>query len=75
MTREMEMARKLYETCLDMDYMDNADCVSEELEILESEIKQVREQFPSLGYLLESLADLQTDETPLIDRMLAYNEQ
>ena len=69
MTREMEIARKLYEMCLDMDYMDSADNVSEELAILETEIKQVRENTSALGYLLESLADSQTDETPLIDRM------
>ena len=69
------IARALYESNLDMDYMDYCDGVETELEALESEIESIRQTHIYLSHALDLLATMQGDETPLLNQMLAYNEQ
>ena len=69
------IARALFESNLDMDYMDYCDGVESELAALESEIESIRQTHIYLSHALDLLATMQGDETPLLNQMLAYNEQ
>jgi len=69
------IARALFESNLDMDYMDYCDGVETELAELESEIESIRQTHIYLSHALDLLATMQGDETPLLNQMLAYNEE
>ena len=61
-----ELIKRLFEMTLDMDYMDCADCFNEELEILCSELEQIKDT--TLYILLKNLAETQ-ENTELTDRL------
>ena len=72
-----EISWNLYEMALDMDYLDGADNVKEELEILQNEIQSIldnEKQYPCLNYLLDRLANMNGDNYELINRMIAESE-
>ncbi len=68
-----DIARVLIESNLDMDYMDFADSVETELEVLESEIESIRESHIYLSHALDLFATMQGLETPLVDSMIEFH--
>lgn len=69
-----EVARQLYESCLDMDYLDYADDIESELAALESEIESIRATHINLSHLLDLFATMNESECPLIESMFEFNK-
>lgn len=51
-----EMCNALFNMSLGLDYADGADSNKEELDILETEIKEIKDKDKSLYYVIESIA-------------------
>lgn len=52
-----EMCNVLFNMSLGLDYADGAGSHKEELDILEAEIKEIKDKDKSLYYVLESIAE------------------
>lgn len=52
-----EMCNVLFNMSLGLDYADGADSNKEELDILETEIKEIKDKDKSLYYVIESIAE------------------
>ena len=70
-----EIAWKLFEENLDMDYMDYADDVEEELEILEKEIQELMDEDKYIAYALDLFATMHETECPIIQEMLKVSKE
>lgn len=56
-----EMCNVLFNISLGLDYADGADSHKDELDILETEIKEIKDKSLSLYYVLESIAEQNED--------------
>ena len=69
-----EIANQLFEYNLDMDYLDSADCMEEELKMLADEIESIRQTHTTLSHALDLFATMYASECPLIERIRQFNE-
>ena len=56
-----DICNVLFNMSLGLDYADGADSHKEELDILETEIKEIKDNNKSLYYVLESIAEQNKD--------------
>lgn len=56
-----DICNVLFNMSLGLDYADGADSNKEELDILETEIKEIKDNNKSLYYVLESIAEQNED--------------
>ena len=69
MIETKEIAKQLIEMSLDMDYMDYADCIENELDIITTELEQIKDT--TLYSLLDKVVYMNgNDELPLLSQMI-----
>lgn len=59
--KRCDICNVLFNMSLGLDYADGADSHKEELDILETEIKEIKDNNKSLYYVLESIAEQNKD--------------
>ena len=69
MSKSKEIAKQLIEMSLDMDYMDYADCIENEIDIITTELEQIKDT--TLYELLDKVVYMNgNDELPLLCQMI-----